>query len=186
MAKEKSSTPENASRGTTIGVTQVVIGIGVILIAGFAAELTVIIVGSVLVVRGALDLFRAIRVEGTKPRGPLVVGALSLILGVVVLVRPSIGASVLALALAGLFIVGGGEKLLAPLTGRRKISQAQLVLGMISLLLGILILVALPVENFSILGILVGIEILLNGMTVAIMSNAVKSFGGGFRPSPRH
>jgi uncharacterized membrane protein HdeD (DUF308 family) len=184
MARKHDTEQEAPRKETTIGVTQIALGIGAILIAGFATELTVLMVGVVLVARGGLDLLGALREKGTKPPGRITVAVLSLALGVVVLVWPRLGASLLGFALAGLFIVGGGEKLLEPLMDKHTTPQSQLVIGAISLLLGILILVAGPVTSFAVLGILVGVEILLNGMTAVIVGNAVRSLGRGPRPQP--
>ncbi len=178
-------TQKKLSNGNVIGATQIIIGVGTIIAAIFAVSFIVLIVGIVIVTRGALDIFHTTQKESKKKVGTIFVDAFSLSTGILVLAWPQIGSSVLSLVLASLLVVGGGQKLLAPLWEKRTTEPVQVVFGLISVLLGIIIFVIWPIRSFTLLGIFVGIEIMLNGMTIAIAGKAVHTIQN-MRASPRH
>ncbi|MFW6254710.1 MAG: DUF308 domain-containing protein [Chitinivibrionales bacterium] len=186
MNSQTDSHQAPAPNAPLIGVSQIVIGVAALILATIATEFVLVVLGVVLCARGILDLYNSLRVEGKKPAGGIIVGSLSLLTGALVLLWPQVGSSVLSLFLAVLFIIGGGQKLLSPFLQQRQGNQVQLVIGLISVLLGVIILLLWPMRNVMVLGIFVGLEIMLNGMTITLTGRAVHSFGEQFKPGPQH
>ncbi|MFP4164872.1 MAG: DUF308 domain-containing protein [Chitinispirillaceae bacterium] len=161
---------------SNLGLIQILLGIATIIAASLAAWFTVVFLALILGIRGGIDLYRGYhpkRVERRRSTGRIITGAVSLLLGVFLLIFPRIGASVFSLALAALFIIGGFQKILLPWTEKIPADKFTIMTGLVSLLLGFLLLALWPVERFSMLGVLVGIEILLNGMTFTLAGRAV-------------
>lgn len=181
MNNQRNSDRESLSKSSAIGITQIIIGIGTIIAAVIATRFIVFILGIVLMVRGSLDIVDSFQKKNKKHFGMTVIGSISLGAGIIFLVWPQTGSSILSLILAGLFIVGGGQKLLAPIMQKQTVKRIQLVFGLISAVLGITILLIWPIGSFVILGILVGIEIMLNGMTITAARTTLQKFGDDFR-----
>jgi uncharacterized membrane protein HdeD (DUF308 family) len=169
MQKEQANDKSLSSRpaAISIGIGQIVLGIVMAVIAGFAAWLTVKVVGIILIIRGALDIYHARRSMQTKNRSLIFVGIASVAFGAFLLIHSQTAASILILLLAILFIIGGLQKIFAQRTEKRSADRGTAAIGVISLLFGLFILASWPVHSFSILGILLGIEIILNGMSIS-------------------
>lgn len=162
-------TNDNLRSSEIFGAVQVLLGAAVIIVAAFATWLSVWIIAVSLAIWGVLDLINVIKQKSVLWRLPL--GILALGGGVLLMINPGIGSAAISLLLSFLFLVGGINTILISLKqpdGRGWIAAG----GVLSLLLGVLILSMWPVTSFFILGVLTGIEILLNGWTLTIASMA--------------
>lgn len=180
---------ERASRQPemTVAFMQVLFGVVTIVASVLATWFTVIALGVVLAIRGAFDLIRVIKSEGALPKGPLIVGVLFVASGVILLSFPQVGASILSLLLGVLFIVGGAPKLLAPFSKEHLPHQSHVVItGLISVFLGILVFLLWPLRNYTIIGALVGLEILLNGLSIALAARVKFPFAQAFQKGSHH
>lgn len=166
----------SVSDDSNFGLIQILLGIGTIIAATLASWFTVLALALILAVRGGLDLYKGYHPErGQQERlkGKIIIGAVSLVIGVLLLIFPQIGASFFSLALAILFIVGGLQKLVSPYLEKGQVDKFTLTTALVSLLLGVILIALWPVERFDVLGVLVGIEILLNGMTITLAGRAM-------------
>jgi uncharacterized membrane protein HdeD (DUF308 family) len=171
----QSSTTHAASEPSAIGLSQMVLGIGVILVASLAASFAAVVLGIILIVRGGLDMYNGYRQDRAAPnrrRATMAVGALSLALGIVLTAFPRIGASIFSLALAALFLIAGVQKLLTPWTERKPAERVTVTSGAVSAALGVLIIGLWPIEDIGVVGVFGGIEILLNGMSMSLARQA--------------
>ena len=170
---------------SAIGISQILLGVLVIVVASVSAQYIVYLLGAVLVIRGGLDILRAFR---TSPQSNtrLIVGIVSLGVGILLLVWPAIGAKAFSVILAILFLLGGIQKIISPLTEKRPADAFSVLMGVVSLLLGILIFTLWPINNFNFLGILTGIEIMINGMTITLARGVARGWGRGYKESPQH
>ena len=173
---------EKALRGTrqadvsssAVGLSQILLGIFTILVATIATRFAVILIGAILAVRGGLDIYQASRSKNQGAKGRFTIGVVSIVSGVLLLAWPQMGTSVFSLFLAVLFIAGGFQKIISPFSHKQASDKFTVLTGTVSLLLGILLLVIWPVESFTLLGVLVGIEIMLNGMTLSVIKGQMK------------
>jgi uncharacterized membrane protein HdeD (DUF308 family) len=159
------------------GAVQVVLGVAVIIVAAFATWLSVWLIAVSLAVWGVLELSYVLKQKTIWWRLPL--GILALAGGILLMIKPGIGSAAISLLLSVLFIVGGINAVLTSV--KHPESRGWIAAGgLLSLLLGILILSNWPVTNFFILGVLTGIEILLNGWTLTIGGMAGKRAKSAF------
>lgn len=170
---------------TAFGIGQIALGILVIILAALTAWLTVWALGLFLVIWGGLVLLQS--VSQRKRRffwWYLSTSLLALATGFLLLFFPGMGAAALSLILAILFIMGGLYKILAAI-GEKAQNWGWIVFGGgISIILGFFILSQWPINNFLILGVLVGIEIILNGWSLMVVGYASQRIIAHNRQTP--
>jgi len=168
MSPDEVVVTESRSKGAeiAIGILLVILGLISISIPFIASAILVIALGWLFIIGGIFRIFYAFR---DRQLGDfwvkLFLGALQLILGILLLSKVLIGILSIVLAIGiFVFIEGCLEVILA-----FKIRPAQnwgwvLLSGVITVILGILILNLSPVSALSFLGLLVGINFLISGI----------------------
>jgi uncharacterized membrane protein HdeD (DUF308 family) len=146
----------------------------------FPASLAVLkFVGIAFLIIGAGEIFEAIRAEGWGGKiWALLLGIIAVLVGINLLARPLEGLITLSFVLAAMFIASGVFKLAV---GWR-IHMAQLrfaviISGLASLLIGLVIFANFPASAATSLGILLGIELLSNGISAIAMGYSRKAGG---------
>lgn len=163
---------------TVIGMAQIIVGVAVALIAAFSTWLSVWIIGVALSFWGIMDI--GMHFKNKAPWWSFVLGIIAFCAGLQLLIYPGIGAAAFSLVLAILFICGGIDKILNVIRTQFVNSKFSLLSGLISLLMGVLIFSLWPVKNFMFLGILTGIEIVINGLTITVVGAATKRIKADF------
>lgn len=150
------------------------------LINPFGATIfAVTLAGWVFLLQGAIQIFHAFRVrDWTGFLWSLGLGVLSLLVGIVLVADPLAGAIPLTLLVAALFLATGVAKTmfalaLRPLDGWVWV----LASGLVSAVLGIMILAGLPVTATTILGLLLGIELVSNGVLFLFVALGLRKLG---------
>jgi uncharacterized membrane protein HdeD (DUF308 family) len=92
------------------GLLGVAAGIVALVWPGITALALVVVVGAWALVTGALEIWAATRIPGQWM--PLVVGAVSMVVGLLILLRPGVGAVALALTV-GVYAIAAGVLMLA-------------------------------------------------------------------------
>lgn len=137
---------------------------------------TVFFYGAVLVVGGIFELVHAFRVRKTGPFLMFLLGGiLSIVVGALVLMRPGIGLVSLTLLLAGFFLARGLFRGITALMDRYSGWGWDVLYGLVSVALGVIIFAQLPYSSLWALGLVVGVEILSRGislMAVALMARS--------------
>ncbi|MFC5586155.1 HdeD family acid-resistance protein [Nitratireductor kimnyeongensis] len=133
----------------------------------FAATMTAAILAAwTFVLFGAVQIVQAFRVRGWGGfLWALLLGVLTLAVGVSIIARPGAGIISLTILVAVMFLVLGAVKVMysfsfRPLSGWGWV----LFSGVVSLILGVMILADMPWSAATILGILLAIELLSNGV----------------------
>jgi uncharacterized membrane protein HdeD (DUF308 family) len=103
-----------------------------------------------------------------------VTGLLYLVTGALILWRPAEAAAALTLLIAVLFIVSGVAKLLGSIIMRFAEWGWVFFSGLVSLLLGVLLLAEWPVSGLWAIGIFVGIDLIFLGWTWVILAFGAK------------
>jgi uncharacterized membrane protein HdeD (DUF308 family) len=148
------------------------------LINPFAATFAaVLLAGWTFLLFGVLQVVQAFSVRDWSGfLWALLLGVLTAAVGVSLLYNPLAGALTLTLVVAILFLVMGVVKFMYAYELRPVRGWGWVVLsGAISLLLGVLILANYPVSAASILGILLAVELISNGVTLLLISFGLRS-----------
>ncbi|MBW4332076.1 DUF308 domain-containing protein [Stakelama sp. CBK3Z-3] len=132
----------------------------------FPATLSVtLLVGTFLIVIGAAALIAAFGARGHETRlYSILFGVVSLVLGVMLWIGPVTGAISLTMLLAIWLGARGIMELFWGLRMRRN-RGLMIVLGLINIALTILIVASIPVTGLTLPGVLLGISLLMGGVT---------------------
>jgi uncharacterized membrane protein HdeD (DUF308 family) len=172
---EKIKQPEPAfssvpNKNSIIGIGQISLGTLVIIIAAFTTWLTVWVLGGSLIVWGGIDLAQFFHKKNQDLSWwRLASGVLAIGGGALLLLFPGMGVAAIALVLVILFIMGGINKIFGALTDRPANWGWVVFGGGLSIILGFFILSQWPIKSFVFLGVLVGLEILMNGWTLLVV-----------------
>jgi uncharacterized membrane protein HdeD (DUF308 family) len=110
----------------------------------------------------------------------LLVGIAYLLFGAYLIMHPVIGVVTLTLLLASLFLIEGVLNIILffKMRGLRG-STWMLIDGVITLLLGLMIYLQWPISSVWAIGILVGVSLILSGVSTVLLSLAVRKGTGG-------
>jgi len=166
---------------TLLGVLLVIFGVLAIATPAVAGTAVVMVIGAMLLVAGVAQIVSGMRSEGWSSKlPPLILGVLTSLCGLGLLGEPWIGMKYIALLLAIFFAMEGIWKIIASFSYRPASGWlALLASGIIAIVLGILIWQEWPVSGLWAVGVLVGVDLLMTGIsmvTVAATVRRLKSF----------
>lgn len=104
----------------------------------------------------------------------LVIAAFTLIIGLLMLFHPTLTLMTLTLLIAVFFLSNGLFRIIGALTARFKGWGWYILNGLISLLLGVLILIHWPSASLWVIGLFIGIDFLFAGLSLIMISLFVK------------
>lgn len=166
---------KNAKTARWVGVLLIITGI-VSIFAPLAAGISVsILVGILLAFGGISQLILAFR-AGSFGEGLLVFlfGLLGAVVGFYMLAQPDVALASLTLVLAGYFFVTGILEVIGAFGARPTKGWGWLLFGgIMSVILGIIIWRQFPVSGVWAVGVLVGVQLLMNGITLLAIAGTV-------------
>lgn len=165
------------------GLGLVILGI-VACVAPLMSGLAIsVVVGLVLVAAGALALLFGVRArEAGKGNLPLVIGGLAGISGVVLIVQPSAGLSVVRWILIAYMLISGGSEVALALRLRPDDGWAATLGGAAVSIVGALVLwYGWPISGARAVGLLVGSKLIASGWAVIRFHRALESAGNRLR-----
>lgn len=135
-----------------------------------------LIIGSILLIAGIVQGYRALRSLKDPRATTLLIGAgFALVAGLLLLTYPLTGLLTLTLILTGFFLFDGVAKMVNAMQFRPLRGWGWLFFsGMLSFILAILILTGLPTTAIWILGIYVAIYLLFLGFSLILFSLFIK------------
>lgn len=162
------------------GIVSVLLGIAAFLFpfaATFAATVTI---GAMLLVSGLFSIAAGAFGKGAESRGyTILFGALSVIVGAIMVFYPAAGAVSLTLMVAIWLGARGVIELVWGVRARRR--QGMLIaLGVVNLLLAIFIVMTVPFSALTLPGYLLGISFVFGGMTAIMAANDHRSGAPAF------
>ncbi|HLZ38671.1 MAG TPA: DUF308 domain-containing protein [Mycobacteriales bacterium] len=157
------------------GALMIVAGLVVLGHVLIATLVSVVFLGWFAVIGGLAGIISAlfnIRRPGFWPA--LLGGALALAVGIAFLRRPGVGVAALTLLLGAALLVGGIARIVGGF-GEGGESRAWVIAnGVITLLLGLLILFAWPGSSLWVLGTFLGVELIVEGVTYIVMASSLR------------
>lgn len=159
-----------------MGVLFALLGVAGLVFVGLATLVTVIFVGWFFAIAGFAGVAHAIVRKGWCGFVPdLLAGLVTGIAGVFIILHPAEGASVLTIVIGAMFLVGGIFRLGAGVAMKNPYAGWFIFHGIISLLLGLMILVEWPYTALWVIGTLVSIDLLMDGLRLVSFGLAVKN-----------
>ena len=167
-AAASSSQPLRAKSGWIIalGVVYLIAGIVALSSVAFATAVTVLMVGVMMIVSGVAEVINAFQLKSWgKFLLWVLLGALYVISGVLVLENPLLTAKLLTLMLGAFLVASGIAKITLAFCMKAGSSWVVVVLaGMVTLLVGLVIVAQWPVGSLYILGIFLAVDLIFTGV----------------------
>jgi uncharacterized membrane protein HdeD (DUF308 family) len=135
-----------------------------------------IVLGAILVVAGVAEGIRAVRAWGQAGAGTaLILAVIAAIAGIVMLVNPFAGALSLARVISAYMNLSGVAKARFARAVRPHAGWGWMAFSAaLSLILGIIVLIGLPMTAFWVPGTLLGIELLFFGAALFMLASALR------------
>jgi uncharacterized membrane protein HdeD (DUF308 family) len=159
-----------------MGIGMVVLGIILLSFDVFTTFFSVMLLGILLAVRGLIDTVHAVMAFHDKGfLWRLFSGILSIVVGVLLFSQPLIGASSIVFMIAIFLISSGLFRAIAAPIEHESQWGAVMFAGIVAFVLGLIMLAGLPVMSLYFIGILVSVEIIVQGITMISLPFAVKT-----------
>lgn len=161
-----------------LGVILIVLGLFTITVSPLTTLFTISFLGSVLAIRGGIDIVHTLTLQHHKGSlWHLSSGIFSLVTGILIILRPAATAAIVTFLVSAFLISSGLMRTIsAPVEHRSQWGWIMLG-GLVALILGISIIAAWPDISLSLIGLLVGVEILVQGMVIISLPYTLKYQG---------
>ena len=167
-AVPSSSEPLRAKSGWIIalGVVYLVAGIVALSSVAFATAITVLLVGVMMIVAGVAEVLNAFQFKSWgKFLLWVLLGALYVVAGILTFENPLLTAKLLTLMLGAFLVASGIAKIVLAFSMEAGSSSVVVVLaGVVTLLVGFVIMAQWPVGSLYILGIFLAVDLIFTGV----------------------
>ncbi|MBS0525299.1 MAG: HdeD family acid-resistance protein [Proteobacteria bacterium] len=159
-----------------LGVISVIAGVIALASDVFATATAVYVIGFMMLFTGATEIVAAFNAKDWSHRILwLLLGALYVFAGIICLQNPFAAATILTLLLGFALIIGGLVRIFLATRMRQGTPWGWVVFsGLISVLLGIIIVAHWPVSSFFVLGIFLGVDLIFIGSGWIAVGMALK------------
>ena len=166
----------NSKSSMTLSVVLILLGMLAIALPGFTSFGVVRVLAWLIIFDGVTQLVQAFRAEsGGRAIWKFLVALLYIAGGIYLLVHPTLGLIGLTFAMAVFFFAEGVMELANYISTRTRNGSHWLLLhGIASLLLGLVIWRRWPISSLWAVGMLVGIGMIMTGVTRLMMALAVR------------
>jgi uncharacterized membrane protein HdeD (DUF308 family) len=170
----RSEIDSKASSMKWMGILTIIFGVLAMMMPYVTGQSVLLLIGMFVMAGGILRMIWAFR-AGSLGRGILVfiIGVLTLLAGFWILTEPYIAAGALTLVLSVYFFADG----LAEIFAAFSVEQGKgwlLFDGVVTVILGVLLFMGFPFSGPLAVGVLLGIKLLLAGITMLTLGSAVK------------
>ena len=173
------------------GIAFVVLGVVALAFSVMTTLASVFVLGWILAFAGifeAVHAFKMPRWSGVLLE--LLAAILYVVVGVLMIVRPGAGALSLTLLIGAFFLVGGIFRIVAAAAMRPPHWGWLLMSGIVTLLLGLLIVADWPASGYWVIGMFLGIDLIFSGTSLIMFAFGLRNFAGAIRDrsvdSPGH
>jgi len=173
-------TRNRAGWGIGLGILTAVLGLLLIVYPLFAAKVTAIVIGSILIVTGVFELLQALRAHTVGAFiTRLLLGVVYGFGGVVLVMHPLWGVAVLTVALGIMLVVEAGAAAVLAFQMKPIAGWSWLLFdAAITAILGFLILAHWPASSIWAIGTLVGAALFIRGVTRIALSMRLRRIRG--------
>ena len=149
-----------------LGIVYVIAGVIALSSVVFATRVTVFVVGIMMLISGVAEVVNAFQFKSWgRFLVWLLLGALYIVAGLLTFENPLLAAAILTFLLGIALVVSGVMRLILAFSMRDGMSWTSVVLsGLVTLLLGVIILVHWPVSSLFVLGVLLGVDLVIIGI----------------------
>ena len=164
---------------TALGIVSIIAGI-LALLNPFPASLAAVQIAAwAFMIIGALQIFEAFRAESWGGKlWTLLLGVVALVVGVNLFGKPLTGLVTLTMILGIMFIVSGIFKFIVGWSiHKSEFRFLVLISGAASLVIGLIIMSNFPASAAASLGVLLGIELISNGVSATVLGLSRKAGG---------
>jgi uncharacterized membrane protein HdeD (DUF308 family) len=148
-----------------LGLLLILLGLFAFSAAMITSLVSIIVFGAMLAASGVLEIIYAFR---WRKSGHFLLyflsAVLSLVVGVMMMLRPLAGLAAVTLLLAGYFFASGLFRAITSVMDRYSDWEWDLFAGLVSLMLGVLVVSQWPISALWIVGALVGTEVFSRGV----------------------
>ncbi|WP_164726892.1 HdeD family acid-resistance protein [Shimia sediminis] len=162
-----------------LGVLGVIAGLMALFNPFGASMAATVIAGWSFLILGALQIYEGLRSEGWGGKAwSILMGVVAVFLGVNLLARPLEGMIALTIVVGAMFLASGLFKLIVGWRiHKSELKWAVVISGLVSAVLGFMVLSNIPGSAVVTLGVLLGIELLSSGVSMVALALARKAGG---------
>jgi uncharacterized membrane protein HdeD (DUF308 family) len=176
MSEEAQVVKKAGGRMTLFGILTMVLGLLALSSPLVVGGSVVMLIGILVLVAGIARFAWAFKAEGGERVFLLVVGALTTLVGALMIANPVFTAGVLTVLLAFYFIADGLFEIMGSLKVKPEPGWGwMLFAGIVSLALGILIWRQFPLSGPVAIGVFIGIKLFLAGLMMITVGQTVRS-----------
>lgn len=159
-----------------LGILYVLLGTFGLIAVGPLSLASALVIAALFLIGGVVQLVQAFRCSGWRSTAVHVLGAvLYIVAGALLLAQPLIGLVTITLAIGAIIFAAGVTRLVIAFQHRPDEGWTWLaVSGVVGILLGLVILAGLPGNALWVLGLLVAVELLMEGWSMIMMSLALR------------
>lgn len=178
--RERNDLAQMAKWFRGIGAAMLILGILAVILPHMATLTVQILVAVILLVSGAMHLAHAFYVRRWRSvTWEVLVAVVFLFTGLLFSAYPLSGIFALTLLLGGFFLIVGVLKTQAALSWRRRPGWILLLAaGLLSMLLGILLILGLPGTAVWAIGLILGIDLVVSGIALWTLGSRVRALVG--------
>ena len=174
MNDVRSEIKSSASSMKWMGILTLIFGVLAMMMPFVTGQSVLMLIGILVMAGGILRLIWAFK-AGSLGKGILVfaIGVLTLLAGFWIITEPFIAAGALTIVLAVYFFADGLLEIIAAFS----VSEGKGWLmfdGVVTVILGVLLFMGFPLSGPVAVGVLLGIKLLLAGITMLTLGSAVK------------
>jgi uncharacterized membrane protein HdeD (DUF308 family) len=161
---------------TLVGIMLITLGVLAIATPAVAGKTVVMVIGIMMLMAGVIQVASGLRTDGLSNRlPPIILGTIALLCGIALLAEPWIGMAFITLLLAIFFAIEGIWKIANAFNYRPAAGWlAFLASGILSLVLGVMIWQQWPISGLWAVGILVGVNLLMTGISLVAVASTVR------------
>lgn len=166
----------------TAGIISIVLGAIAIIVPPLASVTITLLVGILLLIGAVAYIAEAVSRGTTRHRiWSVIVAVIYVIAGVWLIINPAEGTITLTWVLAIFFLVIGIFRILAGIQARGQVPNAgwTIVNGVLAVLIAVLVIANLPSSAAWAIGLLVGIQLLFDGIMMVVAAQQGKKLTAG-------
>ncbi len=159
-----------------LGIFSIVLGFIAISAPGLSTFASILLLGVLLLGSGLFQIFRTIKAQpGKEFILHLVISILYIVAGLLMIISPGASAMFIALLMAAFFMVGGIFRIVGAFAMKFQSWTWMLFNGIVTLILGILIMSGWPLIGMWVIGLYVGIEMIVYGWSLLMFAAAERA-----------